>query len=265
MGNGYVEDAPASAVVGDCRRDRKCGGFPCILRYHFLASRPNRFGPTLPVGETNATVNAEVAESKFSLAQLLPRSEHTKDCAPLRRAGMADGSERGSVENVNSRPTRHGSGLFVAGIILAVFGGIGVAAEANNHAVCDSTLGQLAQFDQNIRDSCSTDNALFYVGIVALVAGSVLLVVGSIRLSRPPRPASARQGPFPGQPGPGWYPSPGRSGYVRWWDGIGWTEQEYVQAVPPPTPPPPKPPPPTPTSPWPMAPPPTSPPPPTVD
>lgn len=106
------------------------------------------------------------------------------------------GSERGSVENVNSRPSRHGSAMFVAGILLAVLGGIGISAEANNHAVCDSTLGQLAQFDQNIRDSCSTDNALFYLGIVVLVAGSVLLVVGSIRLSRPPRPAPARQGPF---------------------------------------------------------------------
>ena len=52
-----------------------------------------------------------------------------------------------------------------------MLGGTGIATEANNHAVCDSTLGQLAQFDQNIRDSCSTDNALFYLGIVVLVAG----------------------------------------------------------------------------------------------
>lgn len=169
------------------------------------------------------------------------------------------------MENVNSRPSRHGSAMFVAGILLAVLGGIGISAEANNHAVCDSTLGQLAQFDQNIRDSCSTDNALFYLGIVVLVAGSVLLVVGSIRLSRPPRPAPARQGPFPGQPGPGWYPSPGRPGYVRWWDGVRWTEQEYVQAVPPPTSSPPTLSPPTPMPPWPLSPPPTSPPPPTAD
>lgn len=157
------------------------------------------------------------------------------------------------MEDVNARQSRHGSGLFLAGIILAVLGGTGIATEANNHAVCDSTLGQLAQFDQNIRDSCSTDNALFYLGIVVLVAGVVMLVVGSIQLSRPPRPVPARQGPFPGQPTPGWYPSPGRPGYVRWWDGVGWTEQEYVQAVPPPTSPPP-------TSPAPTQPPPTSPP-----
>lgn len=162
------------------------------------------------------------------------------------------------MENVNTRPSRHGSGLFLAGIILAVLGGMGIATEANNHAVCDSTLGQLAQIDQNIRDSCTTDNALFYLGIVALVLGAVLLVVGSTRLSRPSRPAAARQGPIPAQPGPGWYPSPGRPGYVRWWNGIGWTAQEYAQAVlpptaPPPTAPPPQPQPQTPTPPPPPA------------
>ena len=95
---------------------------------------------------------------------------------------------------MNTRPSRNGSGLFLTGILLAVLGGMGVAAEANNHAVCDSTLGQLAQLDQNIRSSCSTDNALFYGGIVVLVAGSVMLVAGSIRLSRPPKAVSSRRG-----------------------------------------------------------------------
>lgn len=168
------------------------------------------------------------------------------------------------MENVNARRSRHGSGLFLAGVILAVLGGMGIATEANNHAACDSTLGQLAQFDQNIRDSCSTDNALFYLGIVVLVGGALLLVVGSFQLSRSPRPRPARQGPSPGQPGPGWYPSPGRLGYVRWWDGVGWTEQEYAQSVPPPTSPPPLAPPPT-RPPPPMSPPPAQQPPPTPE
>ncbi len=150
------------------------------------------------------------------------------------------------MEYVNTRPPRRGSGLFLAGIILAVLGGIGVGTEANNHAVCDSAFGQLAQFDQHIRASCSTDNALFDLGIVALVAGAVILVVGSFQLSRPARADSSRRRPGPGDPGPGWYPSPGHLGYVRWWDGVAWTGPEYVQAMgPPPTQPPPTQPPPT--------------------
>jgi hypothetical protein len=155
---------------------------------------------------------------------------------------------------VSIRPSRNGSGLFLVGILLAVLGGIAIAGEANNHAVCDSALGQLAQLDQHIRASCTTDNALFYVGIVVLVAGLVMLVIGSLQLSRPARPVSTVPVSSAGRPAPGWYPSPDHLGYVRWWDGVGWTGQEYPQAMPPPPtrlpptgpPPPPSPPPPSP-------------------
>lgn len=134
-----------------------------------------------------------------------------------------------------NRPVRPGSGLFIAGIIIAIFGGFGVAVESNNHSICDSTMGQIAQIDQHVHQTCLEENTVYYLAIVALVAGIALLVIGSYQLTRPVRLVPAQP-----LPGPGWYPSPNHPGYVRWWDGVQWTDQEHVpQAVPPPARPPP--------------------------
>jgi hypothetical protein len=67
-------------------------------------------------------------------------------------------------------------GCLSIGLIL--LGAAAAVLESNNHSVCESGTGQLAQaFSQSMAQQCAVDNALFYGGIaVALVSAFALLV-----------------------------------------------------------------------------------------
>jgi hypothetical protein len=65
--------------------------------------------------------------------------------------------------------------------------------------------------------------ALIGLGAVIFLAGAVMILIGTIRRTRPQRLATVPVGVAPSTP-PGWFPDPTQAGRLRYWDGTRWTE-----------------------------------------
>jgi Protein of unknown function (DUF2510) len=114
-------------------------------------------------------------------------------------------------------------GLIVPGSIVLCLGAVAFFGENTGHDVCSSGLGQLAQgIDQQAAHDCGVDNAVWTLGILALVIGGILMIAGLAMPASRVR-ASERRVPPGGPIQPGWYPDPAVPTQLRWWDGHGWT------------------------------------------
>lgn len=67
------------------------------------------------------------------------------------------------------------SAAFSWGTVLAVFGGLGMLWQSNNHSACGSVLVQAAS-----QSTCTEANAIWTLGVIGLAVGIVLLIVGAI-------------------------------------------------------------------------------------
>ena len=82
-----------------------------------------------------------------------------------------------------ARPGSRGSGAsaaFIAGIVLAVLGGLAMAWQSGNHSACGSVLVQVFAQSQ-----CSDVDTIWTTGVVGLVLGVGLIITGAILRGRP--------------------------------------------------------------------------------
>jgi hypothetical protein len=74
-------------------------------------------------------------------------------------------------------------GCLSIGVIL--LGAAAAVVESNNHSVCESGTGQLAQaFSQSMAQECAVDNAIFYGGIAVAFISAFALLVSVLRRRR---------------------------------------------------------------------------------
>jgi hypothetical protein len=73
------------------------------------------------------------------------------------------------------RPGNGASAAFGFGTVLAVFGGLGMLWQSNNHSACSSVLVQAVS-----QSACQQASAVWTLGIISLVLGTVLLIIGAI-------------------------------------------------------------------------------------
>ncbi len=107
-----------------------------------------------------------------------------------------------------------GRDLIVAGVIAMVVGALGYLIENQNHAACNSGLGELGQaFSGPLTRSCTGANLIWLAGIAAFFLGVLFLVAGLTLVNNHRRPG----------PAPGWYPDPHHPSQLRYWDGARWT------------------------------------------
>lgn len=136
----------------------------------------------------------------------------------------------------------------ILGWLAVGLGALLTGAESNNHSVCNSALGALAEgLDKNAANQCAGDNLLYFAGIVGIFIGLVLLAGWVYLLVR--RGNQQPQAPLPtAMPSAtaqaGWYPQPGNDqALFRYWDGTAWSSEHYAhwdgKALRPAAPPPP--------------------------
>jgi hypothetical protein len=107
--------------------------------------------------------------------------------------------------------TRWGSRLLLASAVLVPL-------------VFLSYTAWLYQYGEGVSDGAGGQEPFADMAVVSLVLGlgmyALPAVVTWLLLREGTRPVS-----LPAGPAPGWYPDPGESAAVRYWDGTAWTEQ----------------------------------------
>jgi hypothetical protein len=138
-----------------------------------------------------------------------------------------------------------GTGLIIAGVVLAPLGVLGLGFESSNHSVCNSSLGVVVPAGESAQGVCAAANIIFYLAVLLLVVGIAMAIIGLVLHARTGTPGGFyNAGMSPGRqaaPPPGWYSSPEHPEFVRWWSGTQWTGREYPATQPPPSPLPPPP------------------------
>jgi len=94
---------------------------------------------------------------------------------------------------------------------IAVFGIVLVSWKSSNHGICRS--GQELPSQQSI---CTVSETIYYLGIVLIVLGVVLLLVSLVSKSNHQIP---NQPSMPVSAPPGWMAHPTKPGWTIWWDG----------------------------------------------
>lgn len=89
----------------------------------------------------------------------------------------------------------------IGGAVAAGGGGlVAVVHYGPAHQLCNSTLGELGQaFSHQATVDCTTANGIYYLGVVAIVAGAIMLLAGLIIIGTGKEPPATQghhaQGP----------------------------------------------------------------------
>jgi hypothetical protein len=108
-------------------------------------------------------------------------------------------------------------GLAVAGVIVTAAGLLIMLVLGHNYSACQSFLGQLAQAgDSQTQATCSIATGAHWTGLLAAIAGGIVLAIGVLRLISTGQPAPAPLCQRCGQPlaahVQNWCPPCGRCG-----------------------------------------------------
>lgn len=108
-------------------------------------------------------------------------------------------------------------GAAVAGVLLAILGGLAAAVTQDTHSVCSSSVGALGQVaSHRVTVGCFWVGGVWLLGLVAVGIGAVLLGAAAIIAATRNRSGTPA----------GWYADPWAPGHERWWDGSAWTPHQ---------------------------------------
>jgi hypothetical protein len=119
--------------------------------------------------------------------------------------------------NQGHRPHGPHYGLAVAGVMVTAGGLLIMLVLGHNYGFCQSFLGQLAQADsQQDQATCNFATGAHWTGLLAIIAGAIVLAIGVLRLisisQQPAAPPCQRCGQPLSAHIQGWCPPCGRCG-----------------------------------------------------